>query len=114
MFALTPRLIAYGLGALAAAGSLWWVAHTVSQWRAAYQERPALIRARDQAQAEIVAHVESSQKLMGVLADTEGQLDAERRRKSAVVRGYREAVASDPTCAAWAATPIACPRGAPP
>ena len=44
-----PRLLAYGLGALALAGGLWWVAHTVSQWREAYRERPALVAARDQA-----------------------------------------------------------------
>lgn len=111
---IPPRLIAYGLAGLAAAGSLWWVAHTVSQWRAAYQERPALIRARDQAQAEIVAHVESSQRLMGVLTDTEAQLDAERQRKARTVRVYRDAVASDPSCAAWAAERIACPSGPPP
>lgn len=47
----SPRLIAYLVGALGLAGGLWWVAHTVSQWREAYRERPALVAARDAAVA---------------------------------------------------------------
>lgn len=46
---MTPRLIAYLVSALGLAAGLWWVAHTVSQWREAYRERPALIAARDAA-----------------------------------------------------------------
>jgi hypothetical protein len=109
-----PRLIAYGLGAIGLAAGLWWGAHTVSQWREAYRERPALLEARDRARAESAALVESARIMGEIVARSEDRI-AEAAKSTGKVRTvYRDAVRDDPSCAAWAATKIACPMaGAP-
>lgn len=103
-----------GLGAvLALAGGGWWVAHTVSQWRAAYRERPALVAERDAAVAETAAMVESARLTGAVLGRAEERV-AETGRTAAKVRViYRDAVRTDQTCAEWARQPVGCPLGAP-
>ena len=65
-----PRLIAYGLAGaaiLGAGGLAWWRVHA---WRAAYQERPALVAERDAAvtarklsESAIQTQVEANQRL---------------------------------------------------
>lgn len=104
-----PRLLAYGLGGLVLAGGLWWVAHTVSQWREAYLERPALKARLADADARSAALAESARKVGEALARAEAAISGEtvRAQKARVV--YREAVRTDPTCAEWAAAPIRCP-----
>lgn len=62
---MTPRLIAYLVSALGLAVGLWWVSHTVSQWREAYRERPALIAARD---AAVKAQEKSEQAVQAQVA----------------------------------------------
>ena len=109
-----PRLLAYGLGGLALAGGLAWAVHDV---RSAYAARAALpiVRAeRDVAVATLAGYQEAARLAAEVAGRVQTELDAERQRKARVVRVYRDAVSADPTCAAWASTPIGCPMVAPP
>lgn len=114
MIPFPPRLIAYGLAGaaiLGVAGVAWW---QVAAWRGAYIERPALVRERDASRAELAGYQEAARLAAEVAGRVQTELDAERQRKARVVRVYRDAVSADPTCAAWAATPIGCPMVAPP
>lgn len=102
----------FGVGALVAllVGG-WWVAHTVSQWQEAYRNRPVLEAAVAAAEARSEALVESARKVGAVLESAETQTAEASRAAGRIRLEYREAVREDPTCAAWAATPIACPLG---
>ena len=104
-----PKLIAYGLGALALAGGLWWVAHTVSQWREAYHERPALKARLADADARSAALAESARKVGEALARAEAAISGETVRAQRVRVVYRDAVRTDPSCAEWARQPVRCP-----
>ena len=108
------RLIAYGLAGAAIVGALAWAIHDV---RSAYRARAALPIARaerDEAVATLAGYQEAARLAAEVAGRVQTELDAERQRKARVVRVYRDAVSADPTCAAWASTPIGCPMVAPP
>ena len=108
------RLIAYGLAGAALAGALAWAGLSV---RSAYRAKAALPIARaerDVAVATLAGYQEAARLAAEVAGRVQTELDAERQRKARVVRVYRDAVSADPTCAAWAATPIGCPMVAPP
>lgn len=109
-----PRLLAYGLGALALAGGLWWVAHRVSQWREAYRERPALEARIADADARSEALAESARRVGAVLAEAEAAISGETARAQKVRVVYRDAVRTDPTCAEWEKSKVACPLSAGP
>ena len=104
-----PRLLAYGLGGLVLAGGLWWVAHTVSQWRAAYRDRPAMLARVADAEARTAALVESSRKVGAILASAETAISGETVRHQRIRVVYRDAVRTDPTCAEWSRQPVRCP-----
>lgn len=115
---MIARLLAHPwlYGAVAAAilgagGLAWWRVHA---WRSAYQERPALVAERDAATENLVAMQESARLTGQVLGRAEDRV-AETAKAAGKVRVvYREAVRTDPTCAAWAAQPIPCRLGAAP
>jgi hypothetical protein len=66
-FALIPwKAVGYAAGALAVVGVLWYVTDTVSDWREAYRENPAL-------KSEIATLQASAAKQLEVLAALETQ-----------------------------------------
>ncbi len=97
-----------GAALLGASGVAWWRVHA---WRAAYQERPALVAERDAANANLVAMQESARLTGAVLGRAEDRV-AETGKAAGKVRViYREAVRTDPTCVEWARQPVGCPIG---
>ena len=109
-----PRLWLYGVAGAAILGAVAWAGLSV---RSAYRAKAALPIARaerDEARASLAAYQEAARLAAEVAGRVQTELDAERQRKARVVRVYRDAVSADPTCAAWAATPIGCPMVAPP
>lgn len=95
-----------GLLALLLISGLWW---SISN---AYDKAAQLEVVKDElvkVKEEKAAFQESAIKTAKLLAKNEERLDVilKERPKAEVV--YREAIKSDPDCAAWAREPIRCP-----
>jgi len=109
-----PRLIAYGLAGAALAGGLLWVGLTVRGWHRDSLALPAAREELAEAVATNAALVAAVHRAAEVSGAAEVKVEAAGRDSAKVRVIYREAVRTDPTCAAWAATPIPCRLDAPP
>ena len=103
------RLIAYGLAGAALAGGLLWAGMTVRGWHRAAQALPEARRELAEAVATNQALVEAVHRAAEIGAEAEGRVETVTRESARVRTVYRDAVRTDPTCAEWAATRIACP-----
>lgn len=98
-------------GGLVVLAGLAWLGFIVNGWRKDAAEKPVLIEQRDLALAERdaqAAAVKLAAKAAGEAEVRVAEVAAQKRKVQVV---YREAVRDDPTCAAWASQPIACPLG---
>jgi hypothetical protein len=102
----TPRRIAYTVAGAAIFGALLWFRHEWNAGQAAQREAAAL-------RAQVSALEQSAQLVGGVMAEAEGKVLAASDKAAKVRIIYREAVRTDPDCAAWSRQPVACPLGAP-
>jgi hypothetical protein len=103
---LNLRLIALAVaGAAILAGGLW-LRHEWNKGREAIVEAQAL-------RAQVVALQESAKLVGNVMAQAESGIQAVEEKAGKIRIIYREAVRTDPDCAAWSRQPVACPLGAP-
>lgn len=104
-----PRLIAYGLAGAALAGGLLWAGLTVRGWHRAAEALPLARAELAEAQATNIALVDAVHRAAEVSGRAEGRVETVGREAAKVRVVYREAVRTDPTCAEWHRTRIACP-----
>ena len=109
-----PRLIAYGLAGAAILGGLLWVGLTVRGWHRDSLALPLARAELAEALATNTALVAAVHRAAEVSGAAEGRVETVGREAAKVRVVYREAVRTDPTCAAWAAQPIPCRLGTPP
>lgn len=100
------RLIAYGLAGAALLAAALWFRHEWNAGQEAIREAAAL-------RAQVVALEQSARLVGGVMARVETDTSAAGDKAAKVRIIYRDAVRTDPDCAAWSRQPIACPLGAP-
>ena len=104
-----PRLIAYGLAGAVLAGGLLWAGLTVRGWHRAAEALPLARRELVEAQATNAALVAAVHRAAAVSGAAEVKVEAAGREAARVRTVYREAVRTDPTCAEWAKSKVACP-----
>lgn len=109
-----PRLIAYGLAGAALTGGLLWAGLTVRGWHRDARALPLARAELAEAVATNAALVAAVHRAAEVSGAAEVKVEAAGREAAKVRVVYRDAVRTDPTCAAWAAQPIPCRLGAPP
>jgi len=92
-------------------GLLAGLAGAVKSCQGAREQLSAVELERDQAQANVAAYLEAARKAEERAASAEQHIADLGGVAQKVRVVYREAIRNDPTCAAWAAAPIACPLG---
>ena len=104
-----PRLIAYGLAGAALAGGLLWAGLTVRGWHRDARALPSARAELVEAQATNAALVAAVHRAAEVSGAAEARVETVATAAGKVRVVYREAVRTDPTCAEWHRTRIACP-----
>jgi hypothetical protein len=104
-----PRLIAYGLAGAVLTGGLLWAGLTVRGWHRDSLALPLARRGLVEAQATNAALVAAVHRAAEVSGAAEVKVETAGREAAKVRTVYREAVRTDPTCAEWHRTRIACP-----
>lgn len=109
-----PRLIAYGLAGAALTGGLLWAGLTVRGWHRDSLALPSARRELVEAQATNAALVAAVHRAAEVSGAAEVKVEAAGRESARVRTVYRDAVRTDPTCAEWEKSKVACPLSAGP
>ena len=117
-----PWRLVGAIGLVLAVAAAGW---RVTAWREAYQRLPN-VEARLQAEIDCepatacqqraeeqarLARVEAENAAQAALGKAQAAEEATRRDAAAWRAKYRQAVATDPGCAEWAAAPVRCPVG---